>query len=210
VKIVGVTVSLAPGALAEFIGDSITDCGRRDDAPRGLGTGYVRLLADRLAERKVRVVNRGISGNRAVDLLARWRPDCLDLRPDLLTVYIGINDTWRRYDSGDATSAEAFEATYRQLLTSAAASLSAPLVLMEPFLLPVTDEQRSWREDLDPKIAAVGRLAKEFGATLVPLDSILTAAVTAEGPAALAHDGVHPTPTGHELIATAWLTATLG
>ena len=209
-KIVGVTVPLAPGALAEFIGDSITDCGRREDASRGLGTGYVRLLADRLAEREVRVVNRGISGNRAVDLLARWRPDCLDLRPDLLTVYIGINETWRRYDSGDATSAEAFEATYRQLLTSAAATLSAPLVLMEPFLLPVTDEQRSWREDLDPKIAVVGRLAKEFGATLVPLDSILTAAVTAEGPAALAYDGVHPTPTGHELIATSWLTATLG
>jgi lysophospholipase L1-like esterase len=188
-----------------FIGDSITDCGRRDDAPDYLGDGFVRLVAARIPDR--RVINAGIGGNRVVDLRDRWRIDALEQNPELLTVYVGINDTWRRYDSHDPTSAAAFEADYRAILEEANESVSPRLVLVEPFVAPVTEEQQRWHEDLDEKRAAVARLAAEFGAAFVPLQSLLTAAAAEHGAAAIAQDGVHPTPLGHRLIADAWFDA---
>ncbi|MGW9114885.1 SGNH/GDSL hydrolase family protein [Microbacterium sp. NPDC055683] len=188
-----------------LIGDSITDAGR-DRSDRGsLGTGYAALIADALAG-EAEVVNVGISGDRAVDLEARWTDDVDALEPAVLSVYVGVNDTWRRFDRGDATSAEDFEATYRRLLSSDAAR-SARLVLVEPFLLPVRAEQEEWRGDLDAKRDVVARLAGEAGAAFVPLHAILSAEAAHVGPAALAADGVHPTPAGAALIARAWLEA---
>jgi acyl-CoA thioesterase-1 len=104
-----------------FIGDSLTDAGRREDVDGHLGHGYVRLVSKELAERgdARAIINTGISGDRAVDLRARWEPDALAHEPDLLSIYVGINDTWRRYDSGDPTSAESFAVTYRALLDAA-------------------------------------------------------------------------------------------
>ncbi len=186
-----------------FIGDSVTDCGRRDDAPDYLGDGYVRLIAGRLPDR--RVVNVGISGNRVVDLRDRWQVDAVDLNPDILSVYVGINDTWRRFDSNDPTSAAAFEADYRIILEEVVTAVSPKLVLVEPFVLPVTAEQETWHEDLDDKRAVVARLATDFGAAFVPLQSLLIAAADEHGAAAIAQDGVHPTELGHRLIADAWL-----
>jgi acyl-CoA thioesterase I len=184
-----------------FIGDSITDCGRRDDEPDFLGDGYVRLVAEALPER--RVVNAGIGGNRAVDLRDRWGVDVIEQGPDILTVFVGINDTWRRYDSNDPTSAAAFEVDYRACLTDLGGA--STLILVEPFVLPVTGEQQSWHEDLDDKRAVVGRLAAEFGARFLPLQSLLDAAAEDHGAGALAADGVHPTALGHRMIADAWL-----
>jgi acyl-CoA thioesterase-1 len=185
-----------------FIGDSVTDCGRRDDEPDYLGDGYVRMIAEHLPRR--RVVNAGISGNRVVDLRDRWQIDVLEQHPDILCVYVGINDTWRRYDSNDPTSAAAFEADYRAIL-EATVPLAPKLVLVEPFVLPVTEEQEQWHEDLDEKRAAVGRLATEFGAVFVPLQALMAAAAEDHGAQALAQDGVHPTALGHRLIADALL-----
>lgn len=184
-----------------FVGDSITDCGRRTD-PEGLGTGYVRILAGLIDEP---VVNAGMSGDRAVDLRRRWSTDVIAHAPDMLTVYVGINDTWRRYDSGDPTTAEDFERDYRAMLQSAV-DLAAPrLILIEPFVAPVTHEQRFWHEDLDPKRSVVAALAAEFDAAFVPLQRLVTAAIQNRDAADVAADGVHPTPFGHRLIADAWL-----
>ena len=198
-----------------FIGDSITDAGRRDDPDRHLGHGYVRLVTEALAARGDArpTVNAGISGNRAVDLRARWEPDALALDPELLSVYVGVNDTWRRYDNDDPTTAEAFETTYRSLLAEAQDRLAPRMILVEPFVLPVTAEQEHWgEEDLDAKRAVVAKLAADFGAAFVPLQSLLFEAAAQHGAgrggrAALAEDGVHPTALGSELIAGAWLTA---
>ena len=191
-----------------FIGDSITDAGRRDD-PDGLGLGYVRLIADRLHERgdSRAVVNTGISGNRIDDLRLRWEADALAHNPSTLSVYVGINDTWRRYDRKDPTSAGHFESAYRGILEEARARLTPRLILVEPFVVPVTEEQTTWHEDLDAKREVVASLATEFGAAFVPLHVIMSIAAKDEGPAAIAADGVHPTPLGHELIAEAWLAA---
>ena len=195
-------------------GDSITDAGRSRTNDDELGHGYAGMLSAWVSAawpgQQIRFLNRGISGNRAKDLRARWKPDCLDLRPDWVSIMIGINDTWRRYDSADPTSAQAFEASYRSILEDARDKLDAQLVLCEPFLLPVPPDRRAWRVDLDPKIAAVRELAREFGAILVPLDGVFAQASTRREPAFWAPDGVHPTPAGHALIAQAWLKAVLG
>jgi lysophospholipase L1-like esterase len=187
-----------------FIGDSVTDCGRRDDEPDFLGDGYVRMIAERLPNR--RVINVGINGNRVVDLRDRWHIDVTEQNPEVLSVYVGINDTWRRYDENDPTSAAAFESDYRKIIEQAV-PLEPKLILVEPFVLPVTEEQEHWHEDLDEKRAVVARLASEFDAAFVPLQSLLSLAAQAHGAKALVEDGVHPTEIGHRLIAEAWLEA---
>ena len=188
-----------------FIGDSVTDCGRRDDPDRGLGNGYVRLVDEAFTAggTPANIVNRGISGNRVRDLKARWQADAVALKPTLLSVMIGVNDTWRRYDENDPTTVEAFEADYRSLLEALPGRDEMALVLMEPFLLPVTAGKEKWREDLDPKIAVVRALAAEFGAILVPTDEYLN---DIDVPLTeIAADGVHPTELGHQLLARLWL-----
>ena len=189
-----------------FVGDSITDWGRDQADPFSLGDGYVRLIADELAARQDtrRVVNAGISGDRAQDLRERWTRDVTGRAPSLLTVFVGINDTWRRYDSDDTTAVENFERDYRFVLRAAETELSVPVILMMPFLLPVTVEQRSWHEDLAPKQRVVSDLASEFGAHLIDLQALLAAAGPAEE---IAEDGVHPSAEGRRLIAAAWFEA---
>ena len=192
-------IFLDPRRTVVFAGDSVTDCGRRTD-PDGLGGGYVRTLYDDLGERRPKIVNAGISGNRAADLADRWADDVLAHDPSLVSILIGINDTWRRYDENDPTTPEDFEASYRSLLDP----LSCPVVLMEPFLLPVKDGQEEWREDLDPKLEVVRKLAVEYGAILVPTDVELTKQAASAGAATLAGDGVHPTAAGHRALADLW------
>jgi lysophospholipase L1-like esterase len=191
-----------------FIGDSITDAGRRGD-PQGLGEGYVRLIAETLASRGDRrtILNRGIGGDRIGDLRARWQEDVMAHEPSTLSVYVGINDTWRRFDQGQETAATEFEAVYRELLEEARAAFSPNLILVEPFLTPVTEQQQGWLDDLAGKREAVASLATEFGAAFVPLHRILTVAAAHHGAAAIAADGVHPTPLGSELIAESWEAA---
>ena len=200
-------VQLSGPADILFQGDSITAAGRDPGDEYDLGHGYVRLIADALAvsHPASRVRNRGIGGDRAADLLRRWAPDTLALRPAVLSVLVGVNDTWRRYDSGETTPPEAYEDTYRELLAQAA-SQGTRLVLVEPFLVPVRPEQWAWREDLDARIHAVRRLANEYGASLLAADGLLHQAARESGdPSVITEDGVHPTAAGHAVLARAWL-----
>ena len=198
-------------ALVLFQGDSITDSGwdRNNDA--WLGIGYVQIAASQFSalypEKRVRFLNRGISGHRAKDLRDRWQKDCIDLRPDWVSIMIGINDVWRRYDSNDPTACQAYEDNYRFLLTEVRDKLGAKLIILEPFLLPTPPDRAAWREDLDPKIHVARRLARQFGAIFVPLDGLFAAAATKREPEFWAGDGVHPSMPGHALIADAWLKA---
>mgnify|MGYP001230988987 CR=1 FL=1 len=181
-----------------FVGDSITDCDRRTD-PSGLGDGYVRQLALAPELRGFDVRNRGIAGDRAVDLERRWAEDVLAAEPALVSILVGVNEVWRRFDSGDPTSPEAFAGVYRRLLEPLATNR---LVLVEPFLLPVNEEQASWLEDLDGKRRVVRTLARGVGATFVPAHDSLTALGDPHG---LAPDGVHPSAAGHRELAALWL-----
>ena len=198
-------------AVVLFQGDSVTDADRNREDPDDLGLGYPALVAARFTarypRRRVRWLNRGISGHRTGDLRARWDADCLGLRPTWVSILIGINDTWRRYDEHDPTSTEVYEANYRALLEPVRDRLEAGLILVEPFLLPTPPDRMAWREDLDPKIAAVRRLAVEFDAIYIPMDGLFAAAAAARPAEDWLPDGVHPTPAGHALIANAWLRA---
>ena len=199
------------GAVVLFQGDSITDCGRSRNEADSLGSGYALMAAAQFGRKHpgkaVKFLNRGIGGDRVVDLAARWEQDCLDLEPSWLSIYIGINDTWRKYDSGLPMSAEEYYGTYRTIIVQALERSAPKLVLVEPFVLPVNDEQKVWREDLDPKIQAVRELAGEFRALYVPLDGLFAQAAASTGPAYWAPDGVHPSAAGNALIAEAWLNA---
>lgn len=191
-----------------FAGDSVTDCGRRDD-PEGLGDGYVRRLAGSSLMAGTAVINRGIAGDRSRDLLARWEADVLSAQPSVVSIMIGINDTWRRYDADDPTSVEAYETNLRRMLDSARNGGIAT-VLMEPFAVPTGNVKPTWRADLNPKLGIVHSLAAEYEAVLVPLDSCFLEEIRFGLASAqeLAPDGVHPGPFGHERIASLWLEYT--
>jgi lysophospholipase L1-like esterase len=199
-----------------FQGDSITDAGRdrADTAPNqpaALGCGYAylvtcRLLGDAPAA-GLRAFNRGISGHRVPDLLERWPRDTLALAPDVLSLLIGVNDLWHKLGGRYDGSVRDFELGYRSLLEGTRRALPrARLLLCEPFVLRCGAVDARWFPEMDERRAVVPRLAREFGASLVPFQSVLDDAVgRGFAPEQLAADGVHPTLAGHQLLADAWL-----
>jgi lysophospholipase L1-like esterase len=185
-----------------FIGDSVTDCGRLIQPP--FGDGYVFNIAQS-ARLSGEIINVGTSGHRLIDLENRWSTDVLAHRPTLVSVAIGINDTWRRYDDNEITLPHDFEDRYRRVLRATKAQGDPHLVLCEPFLLAVREEMTIWREDLDPKIAILHKLASEFGATLVPFDRHFKALSQEVPMIELAEDGIHPSKLGHKIMSDLWL-----
>ncbi|MBE9403057.1 SGNH/GDSL hydrolase family protein [Brachybacterium sp. p3-SID1565] len=202
----------APAARAQrsflFLGDSITDCSRAED-PQGLGYGYVRLIAEHLAahEPTARVINRGISGDRAQELVRRFDRDCLELETDVITVYIGVNDTWHGFTRGETVTAEEFERDYRYMLDQLSATRPAvPVLMVVPFVTDIDQEKAGFHADLDQKVAVIRDLAHEFRHAVVDLEQVMERAWSVgHTPASIAEDGVHPTIAGHRLIADAWL-----
>ena len=189
-----------------FIGDSVTDCGRLNLPP--YGDGYVRDIVNG-GKLEGEIINVGTSGNRLIDLIARWDEDVLAHNPTRVSIAIGVNDTWRRYDDNDPTSVEDFERNYDEVLAKTKAACNPDFVLCEPFLLHVKPEMETWREDLDPKIAVVHKLAKKYGAKLVPFDSYLNGLLASHTIEELADDGIHPSVLGHQLMAELWLKTVL-
>lgn len=204
---------LQPNDLILFQGDSITDCSRHKLKHADLGQGYVNLINHYIQshhpELNIQCLNKGMSGNRSFDLMLRWKHDCIRLEPSVLSLLLGINDTWRRYDLGLVTSEVKFREHYVHLMdTLVAAYPNIRLVLMSPFLLPVSPEQELWFEDLNPKIEITRQIAAQYNAIYIPLQEIFTEHLSPTYPANYwTVDGVHPTLEGHGLIAKAWLKA---
>ncbi len=196
-----------------FQGDSITDCGRTGSGnpAENLGQGYpffitARLRADHLGE-EIDVVNRGISGHRVVDLYARWKVDALNLRPDVLSILIGVNDTWHEFGSQNGVEVPRYAEFCRRLLDWTREALpNCRLILCEPFVLETGVVTRDWVAEMDQRRAVIKTLADEYGTVFVPFQSMFTEAANVAGdPAKLLGDGVHPTPCGHQLMADMWL-----
>lgn len=208
------------GARILFQGDSITDCGRdksKDggsgvDGGQHLGAGYAmlaaaRLLADRPGD-ALTIRNLGISGNRIVDLAARAQEHIWNLQPTVLSILIGVNDTWHQFSRQAGVDVPRFERTYRQLLADTRARLPGiRLVLCEPFVLPCGVVGAGWREDVDQRRDVVAGLAREFDAVQVKFQELFDAALQRAPAAYWAGDGVHPSAAGHQLMADAWLAA---
>lgn len=195
---------LQPDDRVLLTGDSITDWGRDRSDPTSLGHGYAGIVAALAGARRpdlgLTFFNRGVGGDTSGMLRARWDADAAGLAPTVVSILVGVNDTWRRYDAGTPTSTDEYEDNLRAIVATV-----DRLVLVEPFLLPVTADQHAWREDLDPRIAVVRRVAAEHRAVLVPADGLFAAAAVRTAPEEWAFDGVHPTPAGHGLLAEAWL-----
>ena len=197
---------LQPDDRILLTGDSITDWGRDRSDPTSLGHGYAGIVAALAGARRPELgltfLNRGVGGDTSVMLRARWEQDTVALAPTVVSILIGINDTWRRFDGHVSPSVDEYEEHLRAMVAAV-----DRLVLIEPFVVPVTAEQHAWREDLDPRIAVVRRIAAERQAVLVPADGLFAAAAERTGPLTWADDGVHPTPAGHGCLAEAWLDA---
>lgn len=203
---------LKDNSLLLFQGDSITDTGRTDsaDPSASLGMGYPAKIAEKLAERGIKVINRGISGNRTWDLLKRWDKDCIDLQPDYISLLIGVNDTWRSFDSNDITTAEQYENNMRQLLDRIVNETSAKIILINIFLLDVTPDKAQMHPDLRLKQEVISRLIKDYDVTFVDIQALFDKMVADGTPMEeLSADGVHPTDFGHEVIAAEWLRCVL-
>jgi lysophospholipase L1-like esterase len=199
---------LADNDTLLFTGDSITDCGRaypvgRDDK---LGDGYVSIVAARLKENNLTILNTGISGNRVPDLDGRWQKDVLNHKPDWLSVLIGINDVWRQFDSPLAMEQVAiaeYESTYRKLLEQTRPTIKG-LILMSPYLIEL-DASDPFRAQMDTYGAVVKQLAIDFDAIFVDLQAAFNKFLTNNPDISLAADRVHPNETGHTIIADSFL-----
>lgn len=197
-----------PEARILFQGDSITDGnrGRNQDPNHIMGHGYAFIIAARYGsqypERKLTFMNRGVSGNTVADLSKRWEKDTLTLKPDILSILIGINDL------GRGITAEAYEEAYDKLLAETMKALpGVRLVLCEPFALPVGKYRADWerhRAELARRQAVVARLAEKHHATLVRLQKVFDNATTRAPAEYWIWDGVHPTYSGHQLMADEW------
>jgi lysophospholipase L1-like esterase len=195
-----------------FQGDSITDCGCRDTSNQNpLGTGYVAIVRGLLSARHpdldVTVLNRGVSGDRTAELLARWADDTKTPKPSWLSIKIGVNDVWRKLNNPAAhIPLPQFQSNYRQLLEQARAWGIHRLVLMSPTYIdddPATELNRM----IDDYGAVVQQLAKDFHAVYVPARERMAAAIKKVPAVRWTSDGCHPTIAGHAVLANAWLEA---
>jgi len=200
--------AFTPGARILFQGDSITDGnrGRNTDPNHILGHGYAFIIAARqgaaFPAAKLHFINRGVSGNTVLDLEKRWQNDTLELKPDILSILIGVND------NGKGVPLDQYEQTYDKLITDARlANPETKLVLCEPFGLPVgkrKEDSETWFAGIKKRQEIVTRLARKHGAALVRFQRVFDEA-TKRAPADYwIWDGVHPTYTGHQLMADEW------
>lgn len=202
-----------------FQGDSITDAKRSRENDINPGYGYADMVCGTLGYQhpyRYQFYNRGISGNRVVDLYARIRKDMIQLKPNYMSILIGINDVWHEYTEQNGVDAEKFEMVYCLLIEELLRELPGlKLMLLEPFVLPGsatnTDEDHPgrwefFRRETDLRRAAVKRVAEKYGLPFIPLhDKFVAANANAPAPGYWLRDGVHPTPAGHALIQEAWL-----
>lgn len=203
-----------------FQGDSITDGGRsrNEDLNHVMGHGYAYLVASRLGAdypgKNYTFLNRGVSGNRVVDLYARWKEDALNLRPDVLSILVGVNDVRSEFVRQSGVPADRYERTYRLLLEDTKIELpECKLVVCEPFALPSEGLQAYWEDmktELGKRQKIVKKLAEEYEAAFIPLQEEFLKVCEAAPVEYWLWDGFHPTPAGHELIAREWVKAVQG
>lgn len=203
-----------------FFGDSITDAGRDYDAASklgALGRGFVRVIADRLQgvePEKYEIINRGIGGNRIVDLYARIKCDAWNLQPDVLSILVGVNDVWHEISRQNGVEIDRFENVYRMLLADTKKALpNTKLILCEPFVLKGgSTEDTEEKPDRYERFCqvyqyakVVKKLAEEFDIPFLPLQEKFNEAAAKTKAEYYLPDGVHPHIAGATIIADEWV-----
>jgi lysophospholipase L1-like esterase len=212
-------ITIKKNATILFQGDSITDTDRlRNGAdtvnPAALGSGYVNHIASHLLlarpSDKLTILNRGISGNRIVDLYSRWKCEGVNLKPDIISILIGVNDTWHEFSSNNGVEPQRFEHIYRMMLDYTREKLpDVQLVICEPFVLRCGVVEKAWIAEMDIRREMVKKISADYHATFVPFQSAFNEAKEKAPADYWLSDGVHPTPAGHRLMADVWLKAAL-
>jgi lysophospholipase L1-like esterase len=198
-----------------FQGDSITDGNRtrNNDWNHVMGHGFAYLISSRLwfghPKQDFHFFNRGISGNKVTDLAARWQTDTLDLKPNLLSILVGINDISSFINGDKNFSTEHYESNYRSLLQQTKEQLpGVQFVLCEPFILPVGRVKDKWDtyvSEVEKRRQVVRKLSAEFDAVFVEFQSAFDKAISKAPAEYWIWDGIHPMPAGHELMAREWI-----
>lgn len=195
-----------------FQGDSITDCARIREDPGNLGQGYPTRVAGQLGLANpgtYKFYNRGVSGDRIVDIYARMKYDIINLKPDYLSILVGVNDVWHERDTANGVSAPKFKKVYGMLLEELKEALpELKIMLLEPFVCPgkATQDQYEWfRQEVLLRAEAVKELAQEHDLVFVPLQADLDALIPQATEKFWLHDGVHPTVFFHQYMANKWV-----
>ncbi|MBO5912557.1 MAG: SGNH/GDSL hydrolase family protein [Clostridia bacterium] len=203
-----------------FQGDSITDCGRARDNNASVGTGYPLLVKAKLGAenpKEYEFINRGVSGNRIVDLYARIKKDFINLKPDYASIYIGVNDAWHEINDKNGVDTEKFEKIYTMLLDEIYAVLpDIKLIIIAPYVLhgPATADSEAipnrwelFQKDVAEKVEVCRKIANKYNLPLIELQPAFDKACEKAEPSYWTGDGVHPTAFGHQLIKDLWLEA---
>jgi lysophospholipase L1-like esterase len=210
-------MKILPSSTLVMIGDSITEWGReqpiREDTFESLGSGYVHyagcLIGAAYPELRLHILNMGVGGNTVRDLAARWQRHVLAFRPDWLSIMIGINDVWRRFDpgipDGQQISLEEFAGTLETLIQTTRPQLKG-LVLMTPYYVE-PDRSDPMRAMMDRYGEAVRQMAVKYAAEAADTQAAMDRALQEYSPAELAEDRVHVNAVGHMILARAFLQA---
>ena len=204
-----------------FQGDSITEWGRdkNKNLPNdfgSLGSGYVLLTATEVlrdyAGKNLQIYNKGISGNKVFQLADRWDTDTIAIKPNVLSIMVGVNDYWHTVTSGYKGTIETYRTDYKKLLERTQHALpSVKLIIGESFAMKnVKAVDDSWYPAFDNYRQVARDMADEFGAAFIPYQSVMDEALKLAPATYWSIDGVHPTPAGASLMAQAWLKAVKG
>jgi acyl-CoA thioesterase I len=205
-------MNLRRGARILFQGDSITDVGRRD-TPDGLGSGYPAviqgILGSARSTRGYEILNRGVGGDRSVELLARWKADCEELKPDLLSIMVGVNDVWRirgGYMGQAHIPPQDFAKNLEELILRAKGAGVGRIALMSPTTID-NGKDPEFNALLDEDARYVRELAKKHGAVYVPSRECQARLLRDRPEIVWTIDGCHPSLAGHVALASCWLKA---
>ena len=195
-----------------FQGDSITDAGRSRDSDIDFGWGYPLLVKAQLGYEnpgKYEFINRGVSGNRVVDLYARIKMDIINLQPDVMSILIGVNDVWHEFGNQNGVDADKFFKVYCMLIEEVKEELpDIKIIILEPFVLKGSGTEAHWedfRAQVEKRADMAKKVAEKFSLPFVPLQEGFDALCEKAQPDYWLRDGVHPTSMGHEYIKNEWL-----
>ncbi|MBM1105467.1 SGNH/GDSL hydrolase family protein [Aurantibacter crassamenti] len=207
------------GINVVFQGDSITDGGRNKKSKgpndfENIGMGYVFLsaasLAGEFASTNLKYYNRGVSGDKVFQLLERWSEDTIALKPDVVSILIGVNDFWHKLTNGHKGSEITYESDYRRLVKVTKNKLpNVEVIIGEPFCIldEIKNEKLEWKVNFPKYQKAAYKIAKEFDAIWIPYQSIFDKAIKQAPASYWTWDGIHPSLAGNYLISKAWLQA---
>lgn len=209
-------ITLEKGDVILFQGDSITDAGRNREEmsfnnAKALGSGYAFMASSQLLykhpDKDLKIYNKGISGNKVYQLAERWDTDCFALKPNVLSILIGVNDYWHMRNGNYDGTIETYRNDLKSLLDRTKKQLpSVKLIIGEPFAVAgIKAVDNTWFPSFTEYQAAAKQLAESFGAAFIPYQSIFDKAQKSAPGVYWTYDGVHPSIAGAQLMAQSWL-----